>query len=70
MSRRNENWLLIEWSSGGREVVHIKSLLNPLIKDLKIGGVLTLRRRGESHTATLISRASEFYNLVTCFNVT
>lgn len=65
MSRRNEkyeNWLLVEWSSGGREVVHVNTIMNPSVKDLKIGILMTLPRRGEREpqTATLVARAREF----------
>lgn len=58
MSRRNENWLLVEWSAGGRDVVYLKSVLQPVNRELKIGEVLTVNRRGEPQGATLIGRAS------------
>ncbi|KOB73596.1 Uncharacterized protein OBRU01_10577 [Operophtera brumata] len=59
MPRRNENWLLVEWGAGGRDVVYLKSVLNPVNRELKIGEVLTVNRRGEAQAATLIARAKE-----------
>lgn len=60
MSRKNENWLLVEWSTGGRDVVYLKSVLNPVNHELKIGEALSVNRRGEPQAATLIARASKF----------
>lgn len=55
----NCNWLLVEWQSGGRDVIYVRSVVNPVPKELKIGDVLTANRRGEQEQATLIARARE-----------
>lgn len=59
MSRRNENWLLVEWSAGGQDVVYLKSVLHPINRELKIGEVLMVNRRGDPQEAKLIARASK-----------
>lgn len=56
----NENWLLVEWNSGGRDVVYVKAVVSPVKKELKIGDALTVNRRGEQEAATLVARASEY----------
>uniref|UniRef100_A0A2A4K211 BEN domain-containing protein n=1 Tax=Heliothis virescens TaxID=7102 RepID=A0A2A4K211_HELVI len=60
-SRQNDscNWLLVEWKSGGRDVVYIRSVLSPLNKELRAGDQLTVNRRGEPEAATLHARARE-----------
>ncbi|XP_037293045.1 uncharacterized protein LOC115440216 [Manduca sexta] len=61
--KKSENWLLVEWSEGGRDVVYVKSVLSPLNKELKAGDVLTANRKGEAHAGTLIARARERHML-------
>lgn len=63
MSRRNENWLLVEWGSGGREVVYSKAVVHPVNRELKTGDKLTVSRRGDPQPATLIARASKSISL-------
>ncbi|XP_075980197.1 uncharacterized protein LOC142979253 isoform X1 [Anticarsia gemmatalis] len=58
-TRSSENWLLVEWKSGGRDVVYVKSVVSPAIKELKIGDAMIVNRRGEQEAATLIARARE-----------
>lgn len=53
------NWLLVEWKSGGRDVVYIRSVVSPLNKELRSGDVMIVNRRGEQETATLVARARE-----------
>ncbi|CAH0588955.1 unnamed protein product [Chrysodeixis includens] len=60
MSRQADcNWLLVEWKSGGRDVVYVRSVVSPLNKELKPGDVMVVNRRGEQESATLVARARE-----------
>ncbi|XP_028031669.1 uncharacterized protein LOC114244148 [Bombyx mandarina] len=55
----NENWLLVEWSDGGRDVIYIKSVLEPNVQELKVGVLITANRKGEPQKGKLIDRANE-----------
>lgn len=61
MSSKNENWLLVEWCGGGREVVYVRSVISPTNIELKAGDSLTANRKGKAHPAKLIARASKYF---------
>lgn len=58
-----DNWLLVEWNNGRRDVVYIKSVLKPVNMKLEIGQEMTVNRKGEPEAAKLIARARERHTL-------
>lgn len=55
-----KQWFLVEWKSGGRNVVFITSVLSQVTQELAPGDVMMVRRRGEGEWATLVARDGEF----------
>ncbi|KAI5638420.1 BEN domain-containing protein [Phthorimaea operculella] len=52
-TRKSEKWLLIQWSSGGRDVVNIKSVISP-ISEAKVGTVIIADKGNGNHEAASV----------------